>query len=107
MKMFNKVAQTLVVVALVVASHSTFAQQRQGVKINGVVNQTTVANRTTAVALGQGAHAANSIGAIHDGTVINGVVNQTTIANRTTAVALGRNSKACNNIGQIGSNPNC
>ena len=107
MKLMHKVASAALVTALVVGSQASFAQQRQGVQINGVVNQTTVANRTNTIALGRGASAKASIGAIHDGTTVNGVVNQTTVANRTNTIALGRDAEACTEIGSIGSNPAC
>ena len=107
MKLTNKIASATLVTALVFAAQTGFAADRKGVQINGVVNQTTVANGTNTIALGRGAKASASIGAIHDGTTVNGVVNQTTVANNTNTIALGRDAKACTEIGSIGSNPAC
>jgi S-methylmethionine-dependent homocysteine/selenocysteine methylase len=82
--------------ALVIAGQS-FAAQPQ---INGVVTQTTTAQKTQAISAGADSVAKNRIGAVNAN--VNGIVSQTTSAYNTFAYSVGRGSTACNEIGVVG-----
>jgi hypothetical protein len=93
------IALTVAVVALMSAT-SGFAQQ--GVKINGVAANTTVANGNTAAAIGLLSEARQNIGVINGNTTVNGVLSNTTVANGNTSAAIGLLSESCQNIGVVG-----
>jgi uncharacterized membrane protein len=93
------IALTVAVVALMSAT-SGFAQQ--GVKINGVAANTTVANGNTNAAIGLLSTARQNIGVINGNTTVNGVLANTTVANGNTNAAIGLLSEACQNIGVVG-----
>jgi len=93
------IALAVAAVALMTAT-SGFAQQ--GVKINGVASNTTVANGNTNAAIGLLSKARQNIGAVNGNTTVNGVLANTTVANGNTNAAIGLLSEACQNIGVVG-----
>lgn len=73
-----------------------------GVNIQGNTNINAVAGQQTAVAVGEGNEAKNTVGAIKGGTNIKGNTNINAVAGKQTAVAVGKGNKAENTVGQIG-----
>ena len=95
----------LIVASLLAASSMAFAQSSGGAAktdIKGNTNINAVGINTTAVAVGEGNTAKNSIGAIKGGTTIKGNTNINAVGINTTAVAVGKNNTATNDIGSIG-----
>ncbi len=74
----------------------------QGVRVNGVAANTTVANGNTNAAIGLLSEARQNIGAINGNTTVNGVLANTTVASGNTNAAIGLLTKACQNIGVVG-----
>ncbi len=74
----------------------------QGVRVNGVAANTTVANGNTNAAIGLLSKARQNVGVINGDTTVNGVLSNTTVANGNTNAAIGLLSKACQNIGVVG-----
>lgn len=75
-----------------------------GVNIQGNTNINAAAGQQTAVAVGEGNVAKNTVGAIKGGTNIKGNTNINAVAGKQTAVAVGKGNKAENAVGQIGGN---
>jgi hypothetical protein len=97
--------KSLFAVSLLVASSFAFAQASGGAQktdVKGNTNINAVGINTTAVAVGEGNTAKNSIGAIKGGTSIKGNTNINAVGINTTAVAVGKNNTATNDVGAIG-----
>jgi hypothetical protein len=92
------IALAVAALALMTAT-SGFAQ---GVRVNGVAANTTVANGNTNAAIGLLSEARQNIGAINGNTTVNGVLANTTVASGNTNAAIGLLTKACQNIGVVG-----
>ena len=78
------------------------AQDKGGVRINGVASNTTVASGNVNAATGFLAEAQQSIGTIRSGTQVNGVLANTTVANGNVNAATGFLAEACQEIGSVG-----
>ena len=94
--------KTLIVASLIASSLFSVAQAADKTDIKGNTNINAVGVNTTAVAVGEGNTAKNSIGAIKGGTTIKGNTNINAVGVNTTAVAVGKNNTATNDIGSIG-----
>jgi hypothetical protein len=72
------------------------------VNIQGNTNINAAVGSQTAVGVGMGNTAKNTVGAIKGGTNIKGNTNINAAAGKQTAVAVGMGNKAENAVGQIG-----
>lgn len=98
------VATLLSVAAAVAYGQEAGQAAKGGVKIQGNTNINAVAGKQTAVAVGEGNVAKNTVGAIKGGTHIKGNTNINAVAGQQTAIAVGKGNKAENAVGQIGGN---
>ena len=96
-----------------VLSTAAFAQvqaDRQGVQaggssqVKGNIEIKADQKNTTAVAVGEGNTAKNTVGSIKGGTQIKGNTKITASQKNTTTVAVGKNNKSANESGVIGGN---
>ena len=99
--MTSKIKTAAIATVLVLATATgALAQAQQGGVRVGVIDQTTVADQSTNVALGRYAKARQAIGAVQN--VRAGYVRQVTVSRRATNLAVGDRAAACQTIGTIG-----
>jgi hypothetical protein len=75
--------------------------QEKGVRINGAVRNTTVANGSVNIAKGVGTTARTTIGSITDGARINGNLDMSVVANGVVTSAGGVGTEAITSIGSV------
>lgn len=92
------------IVATILSTAAAFAFAQAKTDIKGNTNINAAVGQQTAVAVGKGNTAKNTVGAIKGGTTIKGNTNINAVAGKQTAVAVGKGNKAENAVGQIGGN---